>query len=276
MNIDLHTHSTASDGSLSPSQLVAGAEKLGIAALALTDHDTVDGLAEFMAAGANSPVTVVGGVEISLEYPNEFHLLAYNIKGGGEIPSQLARLQGFRDDRNRVMLEKLRGQGYDITWERLKELAAGGQLGRPHFARALLEKGYFSQRQEIFDKLLAKGRPGYVDKIRLSQAGGLEMARAAGWAPVLAHPVSLKLSAAQWPDFMAALVDQGLAGVEIFHPSMTEDESRFFRALAARFSLVPTAGSDFHGEGKPAIPLDWVRRHSTLGLETLELLKNAL
>lgn len=273
--MDLHTHSTASDGSLSPAALVAEGQRAGLEILALTDHDTVDGLGEFFQAGAGTGLTLLGGVEISLEHPKTFHLLGYNVRGGAGIPSALERLQGFRDERNRLMLKRLNGLGYAITWERLKELSPDGQLGRPHFATALLEKGYFTDRQAVFDELLKKGQPGYVDKIRLDPPDGLAMLRAAKWAPVLAHPVSLGLSADQWPAFMAELVDMGLVGVEVYHPDMNEQESRFFLELAARFKLAPTCGSDFHGANK-ATPLTWVQTHSPLGLAAIEQLRQTM
>lgn len=273
--VDMHSHSTASDGTLSPAELAAEAAGAGLKALALTDHDTVDGLAEFLGAGSAAGPELLGGVEISLEHPQTFHLLAYNVKGGAGIPSELERLQGFREERNRRMLKRLNALGYDIRWERLKELSPDGQLGRPHFAAALVEKGYFSTRQDVFDQLLARGRPGYVDKIRLNPPEGLAMVRAAGWAPVLAHPVSLRLSPAEWPAFMAELAGLGLAGVEVFHPDLSEEQSRFFQELAARFRLVPTAGSDFHGANK-TVELNWVQTHSPIGLEAIELLRQAV
>ncbi|UQZ90292.1 hypothetical protein C4J81_14200 [Deltaproteobacteria bacterium Smac51] len=274
--VDLHTHSTASDGTLTPTEVVAEGVRAGLEVLALTDHDTVDGLSEFIEAGRQSGLEVYGGVEISLEHPATFHLLGYNLTGGAEIPSELERLKAFRDDRNRIMLDRINALGYDIEWSRLKELSGEGQLGRPHFATALMEKGYFQNRQDVFIKLLAKGQPGYVDKIRLSPAEGLAMVRAAGWVPVLAHPVSLELDPADWPGFMAELVDLGLAGVEVFHPNLDDEQSRFFRELSDRFNLVPTCGSDFHGANKPAIHLNWTRNNSGLGRETIEMLRRSL
>lgn len=273
---DLHTHSTASDGSLTPMELVAGAVQAGLAGLALTDHDTVDGLEEFLAAAEASGLTAVGGVEISLEHPGTMHLLGYNAAGGPGLPASLGRLKTFRMERNRVLHEKLARLGYYLDWEDLLEKSGGGQLGRPHFAALLVEKGYFKTTDEVFQQLLAKGQPGYVDKKRMNIEEGLAVIREAGWAPVLGHPVSLKLTPSDWPDFLAGLRDQGLLGLEAHHPSMNNDESEFFLGLARRFGLVPTAGSDFHGAAKPHIRLDWAWDHNPFGAEALEGLRDQL
>ncbi|MDR1043937.1 MAG: PHP domain-containing protein [Candidatus Adiutrix sp.] len=274
--VDLHSHSRASDGDLKPAELAARAREIGLAALALTDHDTVEGLEEFLAAGKALGLKALGGVEISLEHRGAFHLLGYDVLDGGGIPAALGELQKYRDERNRRMFNRLKALGYELSWERLLELSDGGQLGRPHFAAHLVERAYFDDRAQVFEELLAKGRPGYVDKIRLSQAEGLAMLRAAGWAPVLAHPSSLGLAAEDWPAFLAGLADQGLAGLEVYHPRLSPDESRFFQSLARRFKLAVTAGSDFHGDYNPEAGLNWVRQHSALGWEMVEELAGKL
>lgn len=271
--VDLHTHSTASDGGLTPAELAAAAREAGLVGLALTDHDTVDGLAEFLAAGRAEGLESVGGVELSLEHPATMHLLGLNAAGESEIPAALDRLKAFRAERNRRMFDRLRGLGYELSWENLLERSGGGQLGRPHFAAQLVEQGSFETPDEVYEKLLGKGRPGYVDKVRLSPAEGLALIRRAGWAPVLAHPVSLNLAPHQWPPLLGRLAEEGLLGLEVRHPSHDPDQQAFFQGLADRFGLVPTAGSDFHGRYKPAIGLDWVRTGSPFGLEMLERLR---
>ncbi len=274
--VDMHSHSTASDGGLSPTLLVAAALEAGLKGLSLTDHDTVDGLAELYKAGQGADLTVIGGVEISLEHSGTMHLLGYDVRRGREIPAALERLKTFRMERNLKMLDVLGRQGYYLAWDKLLEISGGGQLGRPHFAALLLEKGYFKSREEVFDKLLGKGRPGYVDKVRLSPEEGLTMLREAGWAPVLAHPTSLGLQAGQYPPLLARLADGGLMGLEVYHPSLNEEQSVFFLNLAKKMNLVPTAGSDYHGMHKPHINLDWVRAHSPFGLEMVEELSARL
>lgn len=274
--VDLHTHSTASDGGLTPRRLVSAARRAGLKGLALTDHDTVAGLPSFLRAGARAGLAVLGGVEISLAHPGTFHLLGLNVAGGPDIPTALERLQTFRRERNRRMVEVLASQGYQVSWEELLAKAGNGQPGRPHFAALLVEKGYFAAPGEVFEKLLAKGRPGYVDKQRLTPEDGLALVREAGWAPVLAHPVSLGLSPDDWPALLTGLVDQGLAGLEVCHPSHGPEETAFFRNLAREFGLVSTAGSDYHGSLKPTVPLDWVRAHSDLGWEMVDALRDRL
>ena len=273
---DLHCHSTASDGTLSPTELARSAAEAGLTGVALTDHDTVEGVTEFLKAGLAVGLEAVGGVEISLEHPGTMHLLGYNVAGRPGIPEALERLKTFRVERNLKMLDLLGRQGYYLSWERLLEKSGGGQMGRPHFAALLLEKGYFKSREEVFDKLLAKGRPGYVDKVRLSPSEGLAMIRAAGWAPVLAHPVSLGLTAVEWPGLLTELTDGGLLGLEVLHPSHSVEQHEFFLSLARKFGLAPTAGSDFHGANKPAVTLKWSQTASPYGREMVDRLRDKL
>jgi len=272
---DFHTHSTASDGSLTPTELVREAAKAGLSGLALTDHDTVDGLEEFLAAAEHLGLMAVRGVEISLEHPGTMHLLGYNAAGGPGLPASLSRLKAFRLERNRLLHDKLDQLGYHLDWDKLLEKSGGGQLGRPHFAAMLVEEGFFPTVADVFNHLLAKGQPGYVDKKRMSIDEGLAVIIEAGWAPVLAHPVSLGLAPADWPDFLAGLRAKGLTGLEVRHPSMGRDESDFFLGLARRFNLVPTAGSDFHGASKPHIKLDWARDNNPFGAEPMEELNRS-
>lgn len=270
--VDLHTHSSASDGALTPAELARAAKAEGLAAAALTDHDTIDGLADFMAEGKAVGLEVIGGVEISLEHSGTMHLLGLNAAGVEGFPAALARLKTYRVERNLKMLDILGRQGYYLSWDKLLELARGGQMGRPHFAALLLQKGYFKTRDEVFEQLLGKGKPGYVDKIRLSPEEGLAMLREVRWAPVLAHPVSLGLEAHRWPGYIDQLKSWGLAGLEVHHPSHNPDQVEFFSALARKHGLVATAGSDYHGEFKPAAGLNWTRLNSPAGREMIEAL----
>lgn len=281
--VDLHAHSRASDGALGPAQLAAAAAEAGLKVLALTDHDTVDGVAEFLAARNTAAMDLLGGVEISLEHPGTLHLLGLNVTGDAGIPAELDRLKTFRVERNLRLLDKIGRLGYRLPWEALLNAAQGGQMGRPHFAALLVERGFFRTRDEAFDKLLGKGRPGYVNKVRLSPAEGLALIRAAGWAPVLAHPLSLGLSPEDWPAWLGRLKDDGLVGLEVYHPSQGPDLSNFFLGLARRFDLVPTAGSDFHGglarrsnEAAPVSSLGWTVKNSPLGREVLEELRTRI
>lgn len=271
--VDLHAHSTASDGVFSPPALVEAALQAGLQALALTDHDTVEGLEEFFAAGRALGLRTLGGVEISLEHSGTMHLLGLDVLESGATPAALRELKNFRVERNLKLLDTLGRLGYYLPWDQLLKVSGGGQMGRPHFAALLLEKGYFKTREEVFDRLLGKGRPGYVDKKRLSPKAGLAMVREAGWAPVLAHPVSLGLHPDKWPGYLKKLTDWGLLGLEVHHPSHNPEQVAFFQSLADNLGLTATAGSDFHGECKPAAGLDWVVDNSPFGWEMVEKLR---
>ena len=274
--VDLHSHSIASDGVLSPTALAQAGVAAGLKALALTDHDTVEGLAEFMAAGAALGLRTIGGVEISLEHSGTMHLLGLNVNEAEGEPAALSGLKTFRVERNLKMLDALGRLGYYLSWDRLLKISGGGQMGRPHFAALMVEKGYFKTREEVFEKLLGKGKPAYVDKKRLAPRDGLIMLREAGWAPVLAHPVSLGLSPEQWPGYVKQLCDWGLSGLEVLHPSHNPDQVDFFQALAERFGLIPTVGSDFHGDHKQAAGLDWTVITTARGWEMVEELREKL
>ncbi|MDR1394728.1 MAG: PHP domain-containing protein [Deltaproteobacteria bacterium] len=271
--VDLHTHSLASDGTFSPSDLVRLARASGLAALGLCDHDTVEGTAEFRRAGRELNFPVIAGTELSVEFHKTTHLLGLDLAGSGEQEPALADLQKFRDERNRRLHRKLEELGLTFSWADLLEISGSGQLGRPHFARALIKAGYCRTIQEAFDRFLARGRPAYVPKIRPTPREALELLRKAGFAPVLAHPVSLKLPWDRWPEILPEWVDNGLAGLEVYHPDHGPGEIRFFSRLAAEFGLIVTAGSDYHGANKRT-PLTWVKDHSPVGPEVLEKLKS--
>ncbi|MDR2443315.1 MAG: PHP domain-containing protein [Deltaproteobacteria bacterium] len=272
---DLHIHSTASDGTFSPREAVRLAKHSQLAALGLCDHDTVDGLPEFIEAGREFDLPVVGGVELSLEYVRITHLLGLGVMcREGQVPI-LSEVKKYRLDRNVVLFDKLISLGVKLTWSRIEAISNGGQMGRPHFARAMLEAGYVSSLQEAFDKYLGKGRAAYVDKIRMRPQKALELLREKGFAPVLAHPISLGLDLDKWLSVIPQWKDWGLVGLEAYHPDHDEDFQKFVISLAKRFNLVITAGSDFHGANKKT-PITWVKDHSPLGIEVIESLREAL
>ncbi|MDR1546524.1 MAG: PHP domain-containing protein [Deltaproteobacteria bacterium] len=273
--LDLHTHSTASDGTFRPSEVALLAQAFGLAGAALCDHDTVEGLDEFMDAGRRLNFTTIGGVELSLQHVGTTHLLGLGVSADGRVPPALEAVKGYRQERNRRLFERLVQLGYQISWERVEEIAGQGQMGRPHFARALVEAGFFGDLQEAFNRLLAKGQPAYVDKIRHAPRTALELLRRSGFAPVLAHPVSLKLEAARWPQMLSQWKDWGLVGLEAYHPDQGPEFTAFLLGLAKRCGLTVTAGSDYHGANKKT-PLSWVKERSPLGLEVLERLRAAL
>ncbi|MDR2455684.1 MAG: PHP domain-containing protein [Deltaproteobacteria bacterium] len=273
--LDLHVHSTASDGTLTPRELVLLAKRSNLAGLGLCDHDTVDGLAEFWAAGADYDFPVVGGVELSLNYQRITHLLGLGVACGKDSPPRLEALQRWRLERNQKLLGKLEALGVKLSWERIEAIAGGGQPGKPHFARAMLELGYVSSLQEAFDKFMGKGRPAYVEKARLSPPEAIELLRDKGFAPVLAHPVSLGLRAEEWLKAIPQWADWGLAGLEAYHPDHSPAFAAFIALLADKHGLVATAGSDYHGANK-ATPITWTRDNSPLGLSVVEALRQKL
>ena len=255
--IDLHSHSTASDGSDSPAALVDLAARTGLSALALTDHDTVAGLAEARAAAAGAGVRLVQGCELSCEVGSAtMHLLVYFLDDGpGPLQDSLAGMQAARADRNRRIVDVLQAHGLDVTLEEILDEAGGGSVGRPHVAGVLLRKGYVSSVQEAFDVWLAKGKPAYLDRDRLLPADAIALAHASGAVAVLAHPTSLGFSGETLEGFVGALAADGLDGVECEYGRYAPELRASLRALAARHGLAVTGGSDYHGRYKPDIAL---------------------
>lgn len=256
--IDLHTHSTASDGTLRPAELVREAARAGLTHLALTDHDGIGGLAEARAETARSTVAFLGGVEISAEYqPGTMHILGYGFREEDPtLAGKLEDLRKAREERNPKIARKLRERGMDVTVEDAASVAGGKVVGRPHFAKVLLEKGYVQSTQEAFDRYLAKGGPAYEDKVRLSPAESIRSIRDAGGVAVLAHPNQLKVrDDAELEALVKEFATLGLQGIECFYRDHGEADESKLLALAEKYGLVPTGGSDFHGANRPGIRL---------------------
>jgi len=248
--IDLHTHSTASDGRLSPAALVSYAHEKGLEALALTDHDTVEGLAEALAAGQQLGLEVLPGIEISADWPEStLHILGYFIDyHDGQLLERLRILQDARNRRNPEIIRKLCSLGCDITLEEVMAEAITGQVGRPHIAQVLLQKGYVKSSQEAFDRYLRKGGAAYVDKFRFDPREAISMIRAAGGLAVLAHPSTLAIrNSAELDAFVVAMKGCGLTGIEAFYSEHTPQQTRLYQEVARRHRLLVTGGSDFHG-----------------------------
>lgn len=274
--IDLHTHSTASDGSMRPAELVRHAKEVGLSAIAVTDHDAVDGVAEAVEEGKRVGVEVIAGVEIGVEFKPEMHILGYffgdhykNIQG------VLEGLRRNRELRNPKIVAKLNEMGFAITLEEVREEAQGNVVGRPHIAKVLMRKGYVESVTEAFDKYLSSGRPAYFKKDRLTPYQGLQEITKAGGIPVLAHPMYLDLNYARLDDLLLRMKMDGLRGVEVYYVDNTEmDTSRFYQ-LAEKHELLMTGGSDFHGDFKPEIALGTGRGNLQIPYELLEKLKRA-
>ena len=255
--IDLHTHSIASDGTLTPRELVLLAKKEGLKALALTDHDTIDGLKEAYETAKEVNLPFLCGVEISIKFdgPGHFHLLGYFLTPEIKtLDETLSELKKARKRRNESMIEKLRSLGIEITMEELSAIAQG-EIGRPHFARLLLEKGVVKSMEEAFEKYLKKGAPAYVPKALLTPDEGIRRILESKGVPVLAHPVTLKLDEKALKEYLEKLKELGLRGVEVYYSEHNKYFTNFLLSQASRLGLLVTGGSDFHGANKPDIKL---------------------
>lgn len=257
--VDLHCHSTASDGTLAPADVVRLAQRSGLTALALTDHDTIGGVAEAAAEAKKLGLDFLPGIEISAEYPHPgtMHILGYGVDPSRPSLANLTRqlLEG-RDNRNPKIIQKLNELGVAITMEEVENEAGGNVVGRPHIAAILMRKGYVSSIKQAFDKYLAPGGLAYFDKERLTPKQALAMILESGGLPVLAHPVQLRTTNdAQLERVVKDLKDMGLVGLEIIHSDHDSALVEKYGALADRFGLLKTGGSDFHGTNKKDIEL---------------------
>lgn len=250
--VDLHMHSTASDGHLAPEAVVAAARVAGLVAIALTDHDTAAGVPAARAAGDAIGMRVIAGAELSAtdDAGDEIHLLALHLDRLESIESALARFRDDRVTRAERMVEQLNALGVGVTMEAVLAAAGEGAVGRPHVARALAAGGHVRDYREAFDRYLAYGRPGYVPKPRLSPAAAIALAHEAGGICIWAHP-----GGAGRRDAVERLVAQGLDGLEVKHPGHSADDTQRLQALVDFFGLVPSGGSDWHGlaEGPRAL-----------------------
>ena len=255
--IDLHCHSIFSDGTSTPEELVALAEQGGITALALTDHDTTDGLPRFMAAGAASTVQTVPGIELSAEFGEvTFHILGYLFDPAHEaMQAALTWVREGRTERNVQILEKLNRLGYNLSYDDIRKHSSDDLIGRPHFAAALMEKGHFKHKDKIFQQLLGKGKAAYADRRRLTPEACVELIRTAGGVPVIAHPGQMKLTARSLRRLVKKLKEHGLGGIEVWHPTHQEYRADSFLRICQDFDLVATGGSDFHGKLTPDLTL---------------------
>lgn len=257
--IDLHIHSTASDGTLSPRDVVRLAVEQELHAIALTDHDTIGGIAEAADQARQAGIEFLPGIEISCEYPRPgtMHLLGYGIDPSSRPLRDLTTgLVQARNERNLRMVRRLQEIGIPVTMEEILAEAAGAVVGRPHFAAVLVKKGVVSNRSEAFSLYLGQGGRAYLDKEKLSSRQAIELIHAAGGLAVLAHPSQLhKENFAQLRQEIKSLVDQGLDGIEVIHSDHREALIQELSDLAEDMKLLKTGGSDFHGQAKPHIKL---------------------
>ena len=257
--IDLHLHSTNSDGSESPEELVARGRRAGLSAMALTDHDNMNGTGEFLAACRTQGMTGIAGVEISAhveEGHGSLHILGYGVNPDHPlVVENLGRVLDSRAWRNEQILEKLNGLGLELDWSEVQACAGEDVVGRAHFAQALIDRDYVSSVAEAFERYLAKGQPAYVERYRLYPAEGIRMIREAGGVAVIAHPFSWELDEARLEAGVRTLKEMGLAGIEAVYSEYTPEQTVALLRLAKRLELLTTGGSDYHGLAKPDIAL---------------------
>lgn len=273
--IDLHVHSSASDGDLSPREVVRFAKSKGLRALALTDHDTVDGLGDALEEGGAVGLEVIPGVELSAWWPNgSMHLLGYYVRPSDKkLQETLNRLQLMRVRRNQKILERLDTCGVSMCEGHLLAISGEGQLGRPHIARAMIEKGYVDSIGEAFQRYLKKGAQAYVEKERLRPDEIIPLIKEAGGIPVLAHPRSLGLKdALELEACLLKWIDLGLMGIEGYYPGQARDGS-LIRYLGEKHGLIITGGTDYHGANKPGIEIGIGRGDLRIPYEILKRLR---
>ncbi|OJF77218.1 MAG: phosphatase [Treponema sp. CETP13] len=248
--IDLHSHSTASDGVFSPSELVNYANKEGITVLALTDHDTIDGLAEAQKTALKTGITFVPGIEIQIQWPTgEFHLLGLSLKSiSPTLVKIINLLQKGRKDRNLEIINRMNQAGMDITLEEVSKKYNVSTIGRPHIAAWMVDHGVVKKRQLAFDKYLAKGRPFYVERVGASLDEAIVAIKESGGIPVIAHPLSLYVSWGKIEPILKDIHDRGVEGLEAWHPGARVVECERLEKMAHKLGFFVTGGSDFHGQ----------------------------
>jgi predicted metal-dependent phosphoesterase TrpH len=274
--VDLHLHTTASDGVLTPSEIVRYAKAKGLQAIAITDHDTIEGCEEGLAEGDRIVFEVIPGIEISAEHsPGSMHVLGFFLDIHHPLLNErLKFLQKARAERNPRIVEKLNGLGMDITFEEVLKASGGGQVGRPHFANVLLEKKYVKSFQEAFDRFLKKGAPAYVDKFRFTSKEALHFINEAKGVAVLAHPNTLGMNGyAELEKLVLRLVEEGLKGIEVYYPEHSVSETAQYKSLAERCGLLATGGTDYHGMEKNQLDIGVGRGEMKLPYSIVENMK---
>ena len=288
--IDLHAHTTVSDGGDAPRELIRKAAGAGLTAIAVTDHDNDAGCADAIGEGERLGIEVVPAVEISCDVEDlqkrgfaptsrpTMHLLGYFIpQRANPLSDALFELQHHRANRNRIIVQRLNELGIDVTFEEVEAEAGGpgSQIGRPHFAAVLVRHRAVADYQTAFDEYLAKGAKAYVDRKLYRPAEAIELMVSAGAVPVLAHPMTMNISIEEIERFTDELIESGLKGIEGYHGDYTADEQAPLRELAARRDLISTGGSDYHGHMRPDRKLPGGKAGTVVPVEVLDQLRSA-
>ena len=269
--VDLHLHTTASDGRLSPTELIRLVASQGLQQISISDHDTTEGLAEAYRAAEEFPnLRIIPGIELSTDIPgDEIHMLGYFIHyEDEEFQEMLRKFRAGRLERGQMMVEKLASLGVHVEWERVLEIAGDGAVGRPHIALAMVENGYCNEPRDAFTEYLGRGGLAYAEREKVTPEEAVQTLTRVGGVPVLAHPAYLKNMEAS----IAKLKAAGLLGLEVHYAQFDADTRRKLERLAAQYDLIPCGGSDYHGLGNSGEPLP-----GTLGppLSTVERLEEA-
>ena len=262
VEVDLHLHTLASDGTLSPTELVDMCAERGLKTIAVSDHDSTEGLPEaYAAASKHGGLEIIPAIELSTDVPgSEIHILGYFIDtGDAAFQETLTRFRMGRYERGRLMVEKLVELGYSVTWERVREIAGDAAIGRPHIAAAIVEAGYFEYSKDVFDSLIGRNGPAYVERAKLTPEDAIRMLRENGAAPVMAHPTysavkSDRGDVQSLEETLAHLKLHGLEGVEVFYGDYTPEQVANLKDIADNLGLIACGGSDYHCSGNPGEP----------------------
>ena len=275
--IDLHTHSLKSDGSMTPAEVVREAKKAGLAAIALSDHDTVDGLPEAIAEGEKIGVEVIPAIEFSVQSKTETHILGYFIDyNNPHLKQMMKEVVDLRIERNHVTTQRLNELGFDITIEEVRALAPNNFVGRAHFARVLMDKGYTQSVKEGFEKYMSVGKYAYCEKQRLTARDAVELIAECGGISFLAHPHLTKLPDDELKEFLAELKSYGLCGIEGYYTDYTPEMQAKYHALAEEMGLMISGGTDFHAAMKPHISIGTGTGNMKIPYSVLENMKKRI
>lgn len=252
MCVDLHLHSIFSDGTATPRELVELATRSGLSGIALTDHDTVDGVTELLEHGRKSSLTIIPGLEVSTTYREwSLHMLGYGIDHtSSDLHRWLAKLQEGRAERNLKIIERIQQLGIDISRQEVETISCCGQTGRPHIARLLVEKGIVDSMGQAFNLYLRKGGPAWAERFSYTAAESINIIHRSGGLAVLAHPGQLDPEMKFLPLLILQLVEQGLDGIEVYYPSHSLSVQKRLLQIAKKYKLVVTGGSDYHGKNR--------------------------
>jgi predicted metal-dependent phosphoesterase TrpH len=259
---DLHLHTRASDGTLTPAELVQLCATRDLKVIAISDHDSTEGLSEAFASAETHPgLRVIPAIELSTDVPgSEIHILGYFIDTSDtDFQQTLARFREGRLDRGRATVARLNSMGYDIEWSRVQQIAGDASIGRPHIASAMVEAGYFKYPNQVFDELIGRDGPAYVERSKLTPEDAIRMLRRNGAAPVMAHPTYSQIKSSrgevqQLDATVRQMKKHGIVGIEVYYGDYTRDQVAHLERIADELDLIPCGGSDYHCSGNPGEP----------------------